>query len=808
MRALFYFLLSWPLRVLVRCKIVPDSIEALETEDNKNVFYVVRNQSASDLIALQFACKKLNMPDPLSNVDINGQIMNRCICLDKPSSIFPWVKKHQTKAIEQGLALLEHHKKHPEEDAKLIPVNLMWGRKPTKEKPDVGHVLADDVSPNFIRKFWIVLFLGRDTLARFSPAVSFREMVETQGSDRVAARKLIRMARTHFHRQTIAATGPRLLDRQQMFTALFATPAIKRLIKEEAISKNISEDEVKKQALGMMKEIAADYRQTVIRLGERILRWLWNRLYNGIEVKNAERLRKLSQAGHEIIYVPCHRSHMDYLLLTYLIYQEGLVTPRIAAGINLNFWPAGPIFRKAGAFFIRRSFRGNRLYATIFREYLGLLFSRGYSVKYYTEGGRSRTGRLLQPKTGMLAMTVQSMLKGIDRPLTLVPVYIGYEHVMEVASYHKELKGSSKQKESIFGIVKAIRKLRNYGKGYVNFGEPINLNEFLNKEVPEWRDSIDPIDPPKPKWLTPAVNLMANQVMTKINKAVALNSITLISLILLSSENKALTRKELEDQLDFFLHLQRTAPFSNEMYIPQESGKELIESAIKLNKVDVADDNLGQIISISPQACLEMSYYRNNIIHAYMLPSVVCRLLKTYDKLTTVEIDNKVEQLAQLIRAELFLWQDHDNIVSQTEAILASLQQQDLIKQSKAGYWSINNDNNKSYLLNLMSACISETVQRYTIVLNIIKQTAPISRSALESDATTLAKRMSKLHNINAPEFIDKKAQAGIVNALREYDYIESDDQGCFIANKKLSDLDQTLAHLIDPDVLQSILNA
>lgn len=808
MRALFYFLLSWPLRLLVRCKIVPDSIEALETEDNKNVFYIVRHQSASDLLALQLACKKLNMPDPLSNVEINGQTMNRCICLDKPSSIFPWVKKPKTNAIEQGLALLEHHKKDPEEDAKLIPVNILWGRKPTKEKPDMGDVLADQASPNFLRKFWIVLFLGRDTLARFSPAVSFREMVETQGSDKVAARKLIRMARTHFHRQTVAAIGPRLLDRQQMFTALFATPAIKRLIKDEADSKNISEDEVKKQALGMMKEIAADYRQTVIRLGERILRWLWNRLYNGIEVKNADRLRTLSQAGHEIIYVPCHRSHMDYLLLTYLIYQEGLVTPRIAAGINLNFWPAGPIFRKAGAFFIRRSFRGNRLYSTIFREYLGLLFSRGYSVKYYTEGGRSRTGRLLQPKTGMLAMTVQSMLKGIDRPLTLVPVYIGYEHVMEVATYHKELKGSSKQKESIFGIFKAIRKLRNYGKGYVNFGEPININEFLNKEVPQWRDSIDPIDPPKPKWLTPAVNVMANQVMTKINKAVALNSITLISLILLSSENKALTRKELEDQLNFFLNLQRTAPFSDEMYIPSESGEELIESAIKLNKVDVADDNLGQIISFNPQACLEMSYYRNNIIHAYMLPSVVCRLLKTYDKLSTQEIDDKVEQLAQLMRAELFLWQDHDDIVSQTEAILASLQQQDLIKQSKAGYWSINTDNNKSYLLNLMSQCISETVQRYTIVLNIIKQAAPISRSALESDATTLAKRMSKLHNINAPEFIDRKAQAAVVNALREYQYIESDDQGCFIANDKLRDLDETLAHLIEPEVLQSILNA
>ncbi len=125
--------------------------------------------------------------------------------------------------------------------------------------------------------------------------------------------------------------------------------------------------------------------------------------------------------------------------------------------------------------------RGNRLYSTIFREYLGLLFERGYSVKYYTEGGRSRTGRLLAPKTGMLAMTIQSLLRGIDRPLTLVPVYIGYEHVMEVGTYHKELSGSKKKKESIFGVLKAIKSLRNYGKGFVNFGKPININNFLDQ---------------------------------------------------------------------------------------------------------------------------------------------------------------------------------------------------------------------------------------------------------------------------------------------------------------------------------------
>ncbi len=172
--------------------------------------------------------------------------------------------------------------------------------------------------------------------------------------------------------------------------------------------------------------------------------------------------------------------------------------PHIAAGINLNFWPAGPIFRRLGAFFIRRTFKGNKLYSTVFREYLGELFSRGYSVEYFVEGGRSRTGRLLDPKTGTLSMTIQAMLRGGTRPITLIPIYIGYEHVMEVGTYAKELRGATKEKESLPQMLRGLSKLRNLGRGYVNFGEPMPLMTYLNQHVPDWRESIDPIEAVRP----------------------------------------------------------------------------------------------------------------------------------------------------------------------------------------------------------------------------------------------------------------------------------------------------------------------
>ena len=807
-RKLFYLLLRLPITLLVRCKVADKIIPANKLKAEQPVFYVLRHQSASDVLSLRTACKKAHLPDPLEEVSIDGKTLSRLLFLEKPTSLFHWRKSTKTTAIAQGFELLNAHANNENLDAQLIPANVIWGRTPTKEKnnTNVGTLLADQESPTWLRKFFIVLFLGRHTMVRFSEAISFRHMADKHGSNAASARKLMRITRFHFHRQNIAATGPRLMHRQQMFKNLMVNPAITRLISEEAKSKNITEAEVKKQALAIMDEIAGDYRDVTVRFGERILGWLWNRLYNGIEVNKAERLRNLAQEGHEIIYVPCHRSHMDYLLLTYVIFQQGLVTPRIAAGINLNFWPAGPIFRKAGAFFIRRSFKGNRLYSTIFREYLGLLFERGYPVKYYSEGGRSRTGRLLAPKTGMLAMTIQSLLRGIDRPLTLVPVYLGYEHVMEVGTYHKELSGSQKKGESIFGVIKAIRNLRNYGKGYVNFGEPININQFLNNQVADWKQAIDPIDPQKPKWLTPSVNMLAQQVMTSINQCAALNGVALVSLILHATDNKALTKAELINQLDFFMALQRAAPYHAELTIPKETGAQLLAHVILLDKITINQDSFGDIISLTDSAILELRYYRNNILHSFILPSLVCRLLERNAKISQDDLVSQIQRLVQLLKTDLFLWQSADDVKIQVQAVCHFLAAGHIAKQTKAGFWSLSTDNETRAKIRLMAECVNETMQRFAIITSLLSQLAPIKKSDLDDKVVAIAQRLSVLNNINAPEFIDKKAQSTLIIAMKEHGYIAVDENDKLIDSSTLGLLKSSVSNLVDIEVLQSIV--
>lgn len=805
LRSLFYLLLKLPVRLLVRTRIVADTIIP-ENNQTQPIFYVVRQQSASDLLALQSACKQQNLPDPLEQVEINGKSFQRTLCLAKPSRLFSWGKVGKTAALSQGLELLNQHALDSKLDAQLIPANMIWGRNPSKDKQaTLGSLIADQPSPSWLRKFFIVLFSGRDTLVRFSEALSIRVMTDNHGSDKATAHKLLRVARFHFHRQTMAARGPKLIHRQQMFTALMANPSVKRIISDEAKSKKISEEKVKKQALAIMDEIAGDFNFSWILLGERILQWLWGRLFSDIKVNNAKVLRELAQDGHEIIYVPCHRSHMDYLLLSYVIMQEGVMMPRIAAGINLNFWPAGGIFRKGGAFFIRRSFGGNRLYSTIFREYLGLLFEKGYSVKYYTEGGRSRTGRVLEPKTGMLAMTIQSLLRGIDRPLTLVPVYLGYEHVMEVGTYHKELSGSQKKNESMFGVLKAIKNLRNYGNGYVNFGEPMNINEFLNNHVPDWKDAIDPIEPQKPNWLTPTVNVLAENVMTNINKSAALNGVALVALILHASENKALAKAELEAQLDFFLTLQRQAPYSDSLTIPEETGEQILAHVISLNKVTVSDDSFGSIISLNATASLEMRYYRNNILHTYVVAALVCRLLEKHNKISETQLIDNVQSILALLKDDLFLWQDEEQVTKQTQQVLASLQSSDIAKQSKAGFWSLTEETSLLTHVHVMAECIDECLQRLAIITSLSTRLAPISKRDLEEKVVAIAKRLSVLNNINAPEFVDKKAQATLIASMREHDYLIINDDGLLVASDTMPAMKATVINLVDIEVLQSI---
>ncbi|NVK23709.1 MAG: glycerol-3-phosphate 1-O-acyltransferase PlsB [Gammaproteobacteria bacterium] len=806
--AFFSYIFYWLTRPFIKANIVSDS--DLSIDSNKPINYVLVTDSLTDKLALQQACKKQGLPSPFKKLHIGEKKFNACLGVKSQRSIFCSKHRHQLKTLEQGQALLKQVE-NTSQDVQFVPVMICWGRAPGIEKNSANRnakigikdLIADTLQASWIRKFFIVLFSGRHNFVRISKPVSLLEMVNKHGSSEDAAHKLLRVARIHFERQRIVATGPKIQNRNAMFNSLLASPALKKALQEEMKSKNISMDEAKKNAIKLLDEIAGDYNESYIRLGSRILTWLWNKIYNGIRVHNADNLRDLAQKGHEIVYVPCHRSHMDYLLLTYVIHHEGLVPPHIAAGINLNFWPAGPVFRKAGAFFIRRSFKGNKLYSAVFREYLSQLFIKGYPVKYYTEGGRSRTGRLLQPKTGMIAMTVQSMLRGVERPITLVPVYIGYEHVMEVNTYLSELKGKNKESESVFAIFKAIKNLKNYGHGDVNFGTPIHLNEVLNQHAPDWRELIDPEEVVKPSWLTPVVNIAANQIMSNINDAAVLNTVNLSALTLLTSDNHALPRTEMQDLIDLYVQLQKQVPYAENIQTPSQSASEIINEAIQLEKVQVESDEFGTIVKLDDKSAILMSYYRNNVIHLFALPAVVAGEI-VHQKSTSIKaITAKINDLLPLLANEMFI--TLTDIEQYARDLVAFFEKQNLVVNNRGKIAVVKDDSKALSQLSLLAKIMKDTLQRYALTFNRLEQVDGIQRSELEKDCQQLAKRLLTLHDIKAPEYFDKKMISSFVSCLREHKYVEVDEAGLMHLTELGKETSEAINSLMSAEVLQSL---
>lgn len=786
-------LLSLPLSILVKSNSIPNNpIEELHLNINEPLIYVLPYTSQTDLLIFQKNCLSLGLPDPLAMNEINGKKLPRYVFLDEGRRFFKskTVKKETEQIFSQ---YLEQHRNLPDLDVQLIPVSVLWGRSPGYEDKSGLPKLR---LLNGIEKFATILWFGRDNFVRFSQAVSLRYMVNNFGSDQKMAQKLARVARIHFSKQRISATGPRLLNRSAMFAKLLNNEKIIKAIADEAENKKISPEKARQEAEKILQEIASNFNYSSLRVADRFLRWLWNRLYQGINVEHADRVRKLALEGHEIVYVPCHRSHIDYLLLSYVLYHQGLVPPHIAAGINLNFWPVGSIFRSWGAFFIRRTFKGNRLYSTIFREYLAELFHRGYSVEFFIEGGRSRTGRLLAPKTGMMSMTLQALQSGQQtRPISIVPVYIGYEHVLEVDTYAKELRGAAKEKENAGLVLRVIKKLRNLGKGYVNFAEPITLNNYLNQHYPDWRHNAD--DKNRPEWFNEAVSRVSNQVMVNINRAAAVNAMNLTVSILLSSRQRALSKELLIEQIDSCLQLLRNTCYDDDIILPNENGETILQHVLNLDRVGILieKDNFGEIVRLERNSAVLMTYYRNNIQHLFVLPSFIASLVLHHEAIELNLVLEAVKKFYPFLANELFLNIPEERLQQYLLSIIDELCRQEILKRHE-NILTINKKRGRS--LQLLAAGVREILQRYFITLSLLKAEPNKTRTELEKESQSIAQRLSVLHGINAPEFFDKAVFSAFINGLKQNGYFNAEGN---VNNEKLDQLLSILHKIISLEI-------
>ena len=800
LRRLVFGTLRRLLYLWVRSETINQSAFSLKLDRSKPVFYVLQLPSLSDLAVVDTECRKAGLPRPVLPVAV-GELL-------EPAAFFyltpepDWLGRQDKRGISPTLQrLVSALAQHAVDDAQIVPVSVFWGQSPDRETSAWKLLFADSWAvTGRLRRLASILILGRKTRVQFSTPIQLRELVAQDKGHERTLRMVQRILRVHFRQQKAAVIGPDVSHRRNLVKGLVHGPQVRQAIIEHAERENITLRKAEALVLRYGNEIASDYTYTVIRFLELLLSWFWNKIYDGIKVNHIEGVQEVAQ-GHEVIYVPCHRSHIDYLLLSYLLFRNGLTPPHIAAGINLNMPLIGGLLRRGGAFFMRRTFKGNPLYSAVFNEYLHTLFSKGFPVEYFVEGGRSRTGRMLQPKTGMLAITLRSFLRSHRLPVVFVPVYVGYERVLEGRTYLGELRGASKKKESIFDLFRVVGALKQrFGQVWVNFGEPIKLAEFLDQEQPGWRrQELAPFY--RPSWLNEATHRLGQRVAQHLNEAAAINPVNLVALALLSTSKLALDDRALARVLDLYLALLRRVPYSRHTTLPEGDGQALIEYVQGMDLLAEQRDALGKILYLDEHNAVLMTYYRNNVLHIFALPALLTSFFQSSARMSREQILRYTRALYPYLQAELFIRWNLEQLDAVVDQWLAAFVEQGLLSFEADVYVRPLPSSRHFVLLTLLSRTIAQTLQRFYMATALLLNAGQhaISAEELEDLCSVMAQRLSILHGLNAPEFFDKSLFRHFIQTQLDQGVLRRDAAGKLSHHPLLGELAEGAAKRVLP---------
>jgi glycerol-3-phosphate O-acyltransferase len=761
----------------VRVTLKPDDAAAAIAASSRPVCYVLDHGSSADLAVLNSVCAEHNLPRPGRRLLIGGRRADRAYF--ELIGRAGWFEGNTARAPRYLAQLVDAAAANPDFDVDLVTVVVFWGRSPQKEVSWWRLWFAEDwVIVGRFRKLLNIIFNGRNTLVSFGEPVSLREMMQDATSAQRGVRRSLRTLRALLRAQRASTIGPDLSHRRTMVTQILKTQAVRQAARGEMQRRKLTRRAALLQARKYAIEIAANYSQAFVTFMALLLGRLWNSLYDGVEFEHVENLSDVGDNA-EIIYVPCHRSHMDYLLLSYIIYRKGFAVPHVAAGINLNMPVIGRFLRKGGAFFLRRSFKGDAFYPVVFTKYLGFMMARGHPLEYFIEGGRSRTGRLLSPRTGMLSMTVRSYLTHAQRPVVFMPVYFGYERIVEGRTYIGELSGRPKEKESIFVLLKTlVQVLRSkFGKVHVNLGSPIVLDDLLAKHNPQWRSDRDGENDSRAGWISDAIGDLAIRINTEINAAAAVTPINLVAMAMLATPRQALAELDLVRQVELYQQLLRDAPYSPMVTVTQESGAQMVAYAESMKLLERQKHPIGDIMRMNAESAVLATYYRNNILHLFAMPSLLACAFVSNASLRTEDIQRLVWRVYPYIAAELFLRWDETQVSAVADSLLDTFVRLNLLQtNAERSVWQRPPPTSLDAIrLSVLAQATIQTLERYYLAIALLLQAGSevITQEALEERCHLMAQRMSVLYGLNSPEFFDKSLFRNFLELLRKRNVIQ-----------------------------------
>ncbi|PRY71723.1 glycerol-3-phosphate 1-O-acyltransferase PlsB [Halomonas ventosae] len=779
-----------------RIRLIEPEPEALSLEPTLPTLYVLPHPALSDTLLLASLTRAHGLPAAGGRRTIGAVTLPASTALPAP---IRRLGRRTRRPAAPFLSLIEQCQRDPGRDVQLVPVSIFWGRAPGK-RFGVWQLLAADSwqLTGRLRRLLSVVINGKDVEVHLGTPLRLSELLDAREA-RLTNRKVARLLRVHFRRLRTRVLGPDLSHRRTLIEGVAASPEVRRVIREVATAEQRSAARLEGRARRYGREIASNMTYPVLRFMDGLLRRLWNRLYDGVAVHGLERVKAIA-GDHTLVYVPCHRSHIDYLLLSYVLYRDGLMPPHIAAGRNLDMPLIGPLLRRGGAFFMRRSFRDNRLYATVFNEYLHRLIARGHPLEYFIEGGRSRSGRMLPARPGMLSMTLHSYLRsarGGGQPLVFVPVYIGYERILESGSYQRELHGGRKRKESPWGVLRVLGRLRQpFGQVTVNIGEPLSLPAFLDAEVPGWRRQLDD---PRPPWLARAVPRLGETLSRRINAAAALNPVNLVALVLLATPHHAIEASLLKRQLALLVALQRRLPGGRHVSLPEGTPETWLERVLALGMVERRPHPLGDIIVADGRQAGLLGWYRNNVLHLFALAGLTAFAFRHQ---ACHDLDGLVALLAPgwpILTRELMI-APPASLREDLAGMLAALVEAGLLEAEGRNWRRPRESLEAGEQLDMLGGLMQPSLERGYLLLSVLlsEPAGHFTADELTARSRELAERLALLSGLDAPEFFDTRLFSGLVESLEAQGWLHT-EEGRLVFDDRLREAARRSRALFDP---------
>jgi glycerol-3-phosphate O-acyltransferase len=796
------FLLPW-LRFTVRPTAVAEQIAQVQAP----VCYVLARHSKLDALVVQRACAEAGLPRPRKLLLPAGHRPRLQSLFSLSRKVGFWRARIDRRPPDALRLLLEAMRADASLDVQLVPVAVYWGRTPQREHVSWLRLLfsEDWALVGNLRRALTVMLNGRNTLVEFGTGVSLRSLVGAETPDNQAARRVARQLNAQLVASRAAYVGPDLSHRRTLMAEVLRARSVRALVAQEVAGGKITRRQGLLNAKAMFDEIAADYSNIFVRLMERVLKRLWTRIYDGVSVAHAETIASVAP-GHELVYVPCHRSTMDDLLMPYAIYTHGAAVPHIAAGINLDLPVVGTLMRKGGAFFMRRSFRGSPLYSAVFTKYLGAIMARGHPVQYFIEGGRSRSGRSLMPKTGMLSMTLRSYIRQPVRPVVFMPVYIGYERVMEIESYVGELSGKPKEKETLLGFLGSLKRLReNFGQAHVNIGEPIPLTPLLDEHVPEWRARRG--EEGRGASVAAAVDTLAQQIMRHIHSAAAVTPVSLLGLAMLATPRQTLRKVDLQRQLALYLTMLRVAPYSARMTVTALDAPGIIQLGLDRGLLLQVDE---ETLGLAPAHAQAMAWYRNNVLHLVALPSLLACCFLAGEVQQGADLQRLAARLYPYLSAEMFLRWDEQALPAAVGSQLEGMAAAGLLRHEgqDATWHAAPAASSEAMQLSLLAQPMLQTIERYYLVVALLLRagSGQIAPAELARQCQEMAQRMVTLYGFYSPEFVDRTLFDGFVGLLRRRGVVRADAESRLVFDGELGRIAEDVRQVLSEQLRHSIL--